>query len=482
MMLARLFVALVALGTEAQPLPPNVSAWPRVLAVVGGTALLLLAAAGFTRWTVAQLIRARGARFLALRRARRVRLGYHVASLGLYLAAILVLQWKSIVYSTELGGWLFLNDVVVFLPLLAAELIGSALFTKIDAELDRATRVLPDSDGASYSRWLEFRSEHAPWLSATFLTLVISDVVSMLDPAWTERPAFALVGLTLLAFVALVFMPFLLRKLWSTHPLPAGPLRELLEGWARHERVGISQILVWKSPHRVANAAVTGLIPGLRYVLLSESLLESLGPFHLLGIFGHEIGHVRLRHIWTMFALMVLGLWALVLGGDEIDRVMREYLGQAGLSWSFGLEWIPSIFWLSIPFVFGGVFTFSRRFEKEADLAGCRALSHELIRRGDVAANVSTDATEGAPLTNLHPEAVRAYISGLEQVAYMNGIDPNAWNWRHGRLSDRLAFLGQVFQEPNLAGAFHRRTKWFCRGTLALLALLAVTLLVARID
>ena len=54
------------------------------------------------------------------------------------------------------------------------------------------------------------------------------------------------------------------------------------------------------------NACVTGILPGFRYVLLTDALIESLTPEEATAVFGHEIGHLAHRHL-LYFAFFFLG-------------------------------------------------------------------------------------------------------------------------------------------------------------------------------
>lgn len=60
---------------------------------------------------------------------------------------------------------------------------------------------------------------------------------------------------------------------------------------------------------QVANAAQIGAIPGLRYVVVTDYLLEQLEPEQVDAVVAHEFGHVRGHHL-AVKLLSVLGVWA----------------------------------------------------------------------------------------------------------------------------------------------------------------------------
>ena len=82
------------------------------------------------------------------------------------------------------------------------------------------------------------------------------------------------------------------------------------------------------------NACVTGIVPGFRYVLLSDALIDSLPPLETAAVFGHEIGHIASRIIcctshFTSLVFLPAGL--LSLFGELIARAdpMVEQLASA---------------------------------------------------------------------------------------------------------------------------------------------------------
>ena len=78
----------------------------------------------------------------------------------------------------------------------------------------------------------------------------------------------------------------------------------------------------------MVNAAVIGFLPGLRYVLVSDLLLESMSPIQVEAVFAHEIGHVRHRHVVWYFIFLV-GM-TLFLGGP-VEALWRWLVAQEGL-------------------------------------------------------------------------------------------------------------------------------------------------------
>ena len=129
-----------------------------------------------------------------------------------------------------------------------------------------------------------------------------------------------LVGLQVVG-LALVFalIPPLLVRIWDTVPLGAGPLRDDLEAMCRAHRVRVRDILVWRTGGLILNGAAIGLVKPLRYIVLTDALLEQMTEAQVIAVAAHEVGHMRYRHtIWLAMAVLAAVLAAGTLSGWAI--------------------------------------------------------------------------------------------------------------------------------------------------------------------
>ena len=56
-------------------------------------------------------------------------------------------------------------------------------------------------------------------------------------------------------------------------------------------------MLTWRTRHQIGNAAVMGFIPQVRYILLTDLLLETMSDEQIEAVFAHEMGHVLADHV-----------------------------------------------------------------------------------------------------------------------------------------------------------------------------------------
>jgi STE24 endopeptidase len=205
----------------------------------------------------------------------------------------------------------------------------------------------------------------------------------------------------------------------------------------------------------MVNACVTGILPGFRYVLLSDALIESLTPLETAAVFGHEIGHVAHRHFlyFAFFFMGSLGVLALLAG--LVAQAAPLALGLAAF-----LPWNPAIvnevfqgftLLLALGLYFWVIFgLLSRRFERQADVFGSKVVSCDLVDcppHIDLDNDLSPDPVRGRQPT-LCPVGIRIFADALTKVARYNGLDQRGRSWRHGSIAYRIAFLEGLERHP----------------------------------
>ncbi len=452
-LLLLLLLLLITLH-DAWPSPLGLDPGLSCFVTLSGIGLLALVAEFVNLLTCRALRRAPAERAAIIRRHVRFKRWHTITLFGFFLGALYVLGWGNTIQAVEpelpIPGF----KVVMLMPLLA----GLAWGWLRNYDVDRLNAdILHYPHLASFlSRWAYFglQARHSLlFVLPPIVLLVLHESLLLVVPRDSKQSLLmAGAGIGLLA-VALVVMPLFLRLFLGLTPLPDGPLRRRLLDKAHTLRFRFANVLVWNTRHGVANAMVTGVLPWLRYVVVTDRLLDELNEDEIEAVFGHEVGHMKHHHMFFYMVFIVTslillgGLWsagAAWLVNLDTPTWLSSFVGAA--TWhTVGVWIILAVVALYILVVFGWL---SRRCERQADIFGCKT---------------ATSA---------------AFITALEKVADLNGIPRErpgffSW-WQHSTIADRVEFIRRMERDPNLEPAFQRRLGWMKWG----LAVGLVTLLV----
>ncbi len=261
--------------------------------------------------------------------------------------------------------------------------------------------------------------------------------------------------------IVLVIAPWLLRYIWSTEPLPAGPLRDRFTAMCGRVGLRYREILLWHTHGATVNAAVMGFIAPLRYVLVSDALLETMEDEEIEAVFGHEAGHVRHWHLpfFGVFAVVSMyiagGVMHLLLQIDHafgeritIDNSLLQLAALATLllMWLFGFAWL------------------SRKFERQADLFGVRCITADVV-----ACLPACPVHSGARKNGVCVTAARIFGRTLSRIAELNGIPKEAPSWRHGSIESRCQLIEHFVSSEAAVRKFDRKMIAIKVGLLAAL-------------
>ncbi|MFZ9880744.1 MAG: M48 family metalloprotease, partial [Phycisphaerales bacterium] len=172
----------------------------------------------------------------------------------------------------------------------------------------------------------KLRSGVAPLLVPLLIPLGGSELGRLLTEgrASAEAVEFARIAGGVGGLVVLfLLVPFIVPPLLGLERLPQGELRDDLEELARGAGVHMRELWVWPTDGVVANAAVMGIFPRLRCVMLTDALLESMPRAQIHAVMAHELGHVVRRHLLWMIAVVV-ACWT--FAGLILTPVAREVL------------------------------------------------------------------------------------------------------------------------------------------------------------
>jgi len=372
----------------------------------------------------------------AVPRADLVTSAARTVAVCIHVFSVLGLGWLDVVRAV-VGNLVLVDEVLAALPVLVVIVGTWWSMYGIDRRLREALLIRDLDDGRPIH---SLPSRGAYVLAAVRHQAALILVPVMAIGAWNEvverwagrwtLPPWLPSELVQFAgiLVVLTLIPAVLRRVWDTARLGPGPLRDTLEGMCRDHRVRVRELLVWRTHGGMVNGAVMGLFGPLRYVLLTDALLETLTPVQVEAVMAHELAHVRRKHM--------LWLGVAALGSIGLVNIMGEILLRwldtpwAASEWARGAAGVMSIVFGLI--LFGFV---SRRFEWQADAFAAQHLSGYRTGTG----------SDTRPIT---AEAVSAMSSALTTVAQFNHIPMNRFTWRHGSIAERKRRLEGLLGQP----------------------------------
>lgn len=365
-----------------------------------------------------------------------------IATLGLALGT-LAFGWLGAVRGV-LGNWPAIDELVAVAPpvvtLAASWWIQEPLERRVrDASLiRRLDEGLPIPAAPTRAEYVYERMCANIFLLLVPLLIVLAlgeSLVPLLksrvDPAWADDVAEA----TMIACAAATYCasPLIARVVLRLRPLPPGELRDDLLEICDRCGVRVSNVFLWDTRNATINGAVMGIVAPLRYVMLTDALLELLPRDELRAVMAHEIGHVRRRHLPWMLGAMVVLLMGASFVVDWPMQVIFERMQADG--WGPD-EMIAADAWMARAGTLGAgliaLFGFgwlSRRFERQADTFAVQALSQAT---GELVSPGAVDAMRGA----------------LASVARFGGVDPERRSWRHGSIEWRRRYLAGLVGRP----------------------------------
>ena len=272
----------------------------------------------------------------------------------------------------------------------------------------------------------------APVVIPYFFLMLLIDLLKRLPlpliKSWLHSDYSSFVLFILFLFFFLFLLPPLIVKLWKCSPLPPSELRRRIALVLKSLGMTFSDIMLWTTGETMAcTAAVMGIVPGFRYILLTPCLTRFLLPEEIEAVIAHEVEHVRRRHI-LWYVIFLAGYSAVLyrladplitwlLSNPEIIKflLLMDEIPAPFLSLLSALP-IGILIILYFRFIIG---YFMRNFERQADMAAFRVHGHPFF-----------------------------LINALKKVAVLSGINPEKPNWHHFSIAERINFLESAYANP----------------------------------
>ncbi len=448
---------------------PGIDARAAILLTLGAQAALSLAVLAWGA-RCAKGLRATG-RPIWIDRAQRGASIARTSAVVAQIAAILSLGWLDAVRAV-LGDWILLDEALAVAPALVTFFASWMSFAAIDRILWESALVRSLDDGLplrpARGRFAYAADQFRHGVMIILVPLAIIWTWNEGVVVLAERAGFTLdtdlhrAALAAAQFVgvliAFVITPPLMVRVWRTVSLGPGSLRDGLESMCARHRVRCRDIRVWQTDGAMLNGAVMGLFAPVRYILLTDALLESLPETEVEAVAAHEIAHIKRRHLFWLLAALLAAIW---LGGaiimapfDAINHALDLDLLNTPIDWGAqGAAAILSI--VAAVLAFGLV---SRAFERQADAFAAQSLSGF---EGDAASPTIT------------PEATHAMAGALGAVARLNAIPAQRFFWRHGSIDGRRRRILALEGKPTARTPADRAARVIKLVTLAALAIMA---------
>ena len=350
-----------------------------------------------------------------------------------------------------IGAWIILDEIIAALPpLLALVCITWAEFPLQDRM--RQALVMRQLDEGGLVDRLSTRFESTLGVVRAMLAMPLVPV--MLIVFWHEATGTALEGapgwvatsIDVAGTIAIVAIaPAIIVRVLGTRPLVEGALHDRVARLCREMGTRLRGVRLW--PHASANAALLGVLPLARYILVTDRLVRSMPRHELDAVLAHELAHSRQHHVLWILLSVLAAVLVLSLAQPVLVAVLEAILPGRALveAVSVAITAVLALAW------FGAV---SRLIERQADAHAAVAIGREIAE------------SQGADPSVIHPAGPACMAASLDRVCALNGVEPSRWGFRHGSVHQRQRALAALPGMPIDRLPVDRRVLAIKRATL----------------
>lgn len=305
----------------------------------------------------------------------------------------------------------------------------------------------------------QFRHQIAMILIPLLVILAWEEAVRSLAPQMVPGLASNPQALLIVIGAGCVFLvaPVMIRHIWDTTSLPDSHLRQRLLSMCRHYRIGFRELLLWRTFGGMINAAVMGVFAPVRYILLTDALLEMLPQDQVEAVMAHELAHIKKHHLFWLLVVAIAMLGALQLAWVPLVAIAAAMTTDSMLLPASAITWLSDDQTMAVAGIvatlgcwlpaFGWV---SRRFERQADTF---AVLHMARQQAEAAASTETSGTIQRTNSLIMTQA-------LHHVADLNSIALHRRSWRHGSIAWRQGYLRDLVGQPIGKLAIDSQVQW----------------------
>lgn len=275
-----------------------------------------------------------------------------------------------------------------------------------------------------------------PWV----LISSASDLVSLVGgPGFLQTDLGQFLLLSVITGLFVLLAPPWVVRLWGCEPIPDSPNREELERFCRQWDFRVGNLLLWPLfGGEMLTAGIIGILPRMRYILITKGLLTLLNTEELKAVIAHEMGHVRRHHVLVYLAFFLLYAFfafsfnqIILLAVLRHPAVLQLFTPPSTIHHSLLslIHSLPVIVLLVIyiRFIFG---FFLRNSERQADLFALKLIGHPFF-----------------------------LISALEKIAAWSGRIRDLPSWHHYGIGERIQYLLDSHRNPELIREHDRKLR-----------------------
>ncbi len=446
------FIIIASLiGSELHSSQPVDDAWSRLLAVL--VMMTIVPGVAFFQTTIL-LKKIRLDSFSPERQRtlyKRMTLSHSAVWLSVSLAIIWAIRWQDVVRGNwRLNQWPVIDEAMIIAPLIVSMVASWFVFFELQSALESKANQPTPRPLRSPHDWkarlselilrlrpriqfvsLRFRMYFALVLIPIFFFVMLRDVGDLVSGLPPHMSA-SIYGIGLLGML-LVF-PFVLSLIWKTTPIEDADLRNRLQRICQTKRLNVFGIRNWKTGNQVVNAAVAGMVPYFRVILISDGLLAHFTKDEIEAVVRHEAGHLKLWHMPTRLFFLVFPLIAMAISDStRAEPVFAIESAQWSVAMLATLIGIGLYFWLTTRWI-------SHQMEFEADIYSIR--SDESLPPYSQQNRLICD------------DRAKDTMDALLRLAAISPAQFDRNSFFHPSIRRRIEFIKRVQSHPELAIAF----------------------------
>lgn len=290
-----------------------------------------------------------------------------------------------------------------------------------------------------------------PW----FIISIFSDMIQFLpyEPikSYLMTPQGEITYILLFLIPIAIFGPVLIARLWGCTPLRDGEDRSFIEQVCVKAGLPYKNILTWNLfGGSMITAGVMGLVGKFRYILVTPALLNVLNYAEIEAVILHEIGHVQKKHMlfylvffvgFMLFIYFLMDpLLLLIYMLPPVYQAASFFeMDSAKVMGIFSSLVLIGLFIVYFRYIFG---FFMRNFERQADI------------------HLYSFMNNAWPL-----------VSTFHKIAAYSRQSPDKPSWHHFSISERISFLNNCQEYPDLIKKHHQKIRNIMTGYLIIMSI-----------